>query len=153
VRLRRTGRHNQFFLLARRLAPAGIRRPRGGVGLRGDRHRRPQLARRRRAGLCGGQEMARPQVPGRHASRYDRWIRGGRLSDRPGGLWPAVPTSQSRQSEGREGPMRHRLRRNPRGRRRPDFHRHSPAARVEGFRRPARAARPGRPPADLSRGR
>ena len=53
----------------------------------------------------------------------DRRFRGARLSDRPRGLWPALPASHRRQSQGQERRMPSDLRANTQRQRRPDVDR------------------------------
>ena len=109
-RLRRACRHHELLLPARRLAPAGIRRPRRRPRPRRHRHRRPQHARRGRAGPRGGEEASGPEAPGRGAPRRDGRVRGRRLPDGPGGLRAALQAAQRGELEGQEGRVPDRLR-------------------------------------------
>ena len=69
------------------------------------------------------QEEPTDQASRRHAPRDRRRFRGARLSDRSGGLWPALPAADEGQSRGEERRMPHRLRGHSRRERRPDAHR------------------------------
>ena len=102
--LRRACRHDQFLLPARRLASAGDVAQAAALGLAAigiaDRNTMAGVV---RAYSEWKNHQGHSQAPRRRAARHDRWFRSDRLSDRPRGLWPAVPAAQHRQPARQEG--------------------------------------------------
>ena len=96
---------------------------RGGARPCRHRHRRPQQLRRRGACLRRSEETKSRQASRRHPARDARRFRNPRLSDRSGGVWPALPPSDEGRSRGEQRRMPDRLRGGARRERGPDAHR------------------------------
>ena len=155
--VRRAAGHDQLQLPAQRLASGRA----GAAGARArpyrHRHRRPQHAGRRRAGLCGDQGILRgasgpqgraDQAAGRRPSRDARRLFAARLSHRPRRLQAAVAPADGRQPPGGQGRVRSHLRRSRGPCRGHSGHRPAaaPARRSRLPRAPARARPPVRRP-------